>query len=172
MLYAASWAPRNAGIFCSTSADGKLCIWDIRTPNNNQPSVLVQVSSTELLCADWSKYDVNLVATGSVDATVSLWDIRNVRIRQQTFFHKKAVRKVKFSPFIAHALASVSYDFTTQIYDLVGHRVDFCLMNHSEFAYGLDWNIHRLGELVDCGWDHMITVTSLIPNAIRPSSSI
>lgn len=69
--------------------------------------------------------------------------------------------QVKFSPFFGQLFASVSYDFTTQIYNLAANRVELCLMNHSEFVYGLDWSVHKKWELMDCGWDENVTVLTL-----------
>ena len=32
--------------------------------------------------------------------------------------------------------------------------------HHTEFVYGLDFNLHKPGQLVDCGWDQKIQVYS------------
>ncbi|XP_022711164.1 peroxisomal targeting signal 2 receptor-like isoform X3 [Varroa jacobsoni] len=175
LVYSAAWAPRSPGMLCSCSADGSVALWDIRNPDSQRPALVFRVSTTEVLNADWSKYDCNMLATGSIDSSVSLWDIRQPAGCRQKFFHKMAVRKetckaliflqVRFSPFFPHVLASVSYDFTTQIYNLAANRTELCLMNHSEFAYGLDWNSHRMGEIVDCGWDQLIVV-SMMPDKV------
>lgn len=32
------------------------------------------------------------------------------------------------------------------------------IQHHSEFVYGLDFNIHSEGEMADCGWDSLVHV--------------
>ena len=32
------------------------------------------------------------------------------------------------------------------------------IQHHSEFVYGLDFNIHNEGEMADCGWDSLVHV--------------
>ena len=36
--------------------------------------------------------------------------------------------------------------------------------NHSEFVYGIDWNINHPNQLADCAWDSMVNVYS--PNSL------
>lgn len=94
LVYSAAWAPRSPGMLCSSSADGSVALWDLRTADSQKPALVFRASTTEVLSADWSKYDCNVLATGSIDSSVSLWDIRQVGQCHQKFFHKMAVRKV------------------------------------------------------------------------------
>ena len=34
------------------------------------------------------------------------------------------------------------------------------IKQHTEFAYGLDWNPNRRNQLADCGWDSLVHVFS------------
>nr|CAD7463002.1 unnamed protein product [Timema tahoe] len=63
-----------------------------------------------------------------------------------------AVRRVKFSPHHVSVLASVSYDFTTRIWDFkTSPDALETVKHHSEFVYGLDFNTHVSGQIADCG---------------------
>lgn len=37
--------------------------------------------------------------------------------------------------------------------------------HHSEFTYGLDWNVLRKNQIADCGWDSLVRVFS--PRCLR-----
>nr|CAD7448850.1 unnamed protein product [Timema bartmani] len=70
-----------------------------------------------------------------------------------------AVRRVKFSPHHVSVLASVSYDFTTRIWDFkTSPDALETVKHHSEFVYGLDFNTHVSGQIADCGWDSLVHV--------------
>lgn len=166
-VYDAVWAPRNPNSFCSASGDGALGIWDLRT---DRPQLVIKVSSTEVLSADWSAYDPTLLTTGCVDNLVSTWDMRKPSKALHRFPHAMAVKKVRFNPFFGHMLASVSYDFSTQVYNLMASSI-VRLKNHTEFVYGLDWSLRTQGEFVDCGWDQRVCVCR-VPSRAQQFSSL
>ncbi|XP_003746520.1 peroxisomal targeting signal 2 receptor [Galendromus occidentalis] len=156
-VYDAVWAPRNPNSFCSASGDGAVGVWDLRA---ERPQICLSVSPAEVLSVDWSAYDPALLSAGSVDNLVSTWDIRKPSEALHRFPHRMAVKKVRFNPFLGHMLASVSYDFTTQVYNLM--RGSFArFKNHTEFVYGLDWSLRLQGEFADCGWDQRVCVGRL-----------
>lgn len=91
---------------------------------------------------------------------IKVWDLRNYReALAELSGCDYAVRRVQFSPFDATILASVSYDFTTRIWDVSqGPYSQETITHRSEFSYGLDWNRLRANELADCGWDSLVHV--------------
>ncbi|KAF5299789.1 hypothetical protein FQR65_LT19455 [Abscondita terminalis] len=141
-------------------------MWSPHIPNTlrqfRNATALSKAHDAEVLSCDWCKYDQNILATGGSDGLIKGWDLRNF---SQPIFYlsgcEYAVRRVQFSPHSLSMLASVSYDFTTRIWDFK-HSSDALeiIQHHSEFVYGLDWNAHRKGELADCGWDSLVHVFS------------
>ena len=165
MVYSAVWSPRIPGAFASVAADGRLFIW-----NSNQPApqLTIQASTTELLTCDWCKYNENIIATGGCDGLIKCWDLRAPSAPVVTLSgHERAVKKVVFSGHRESIISSVSYDFTTRIWDVRrcvgGDRVPLLrtFYNHSEFAYGLDLNLTIPGLAADCGWDQLVVVSNI-----------
>ncbi|CAH0555801.1 unnamed protein product [Brassicogethes aeneus] len=157
LVYNAMFSPHLPNCFASVSGDGSLKLWNSLSP---QPSTSFRVHDAEVLSLDWCKYDENLLATSGSDGLIRGWDIRNYL---QPMFQLKgceyAVRRVQFSPHCLSVLASVSYDFTTRVWDFKqGCDPVETIQHHSEFVYGLDWNAHRKGQLADCGWDSLVHV--------------
>lgn len=156
IVYTVMWSPHVSGCFASASGDGTLRIWDRRTA---YPQTVIPAHPTEVLTCDWNKYDKNVIYTGSVDCSVKGWDIRNPRqcLCEMTG-HRFAVRRIRTSPFNANTIVSCSYDFTVRTWDVRQPHAMEIIEHHSEFAYGLDFNLHIPGQIVDCGWDELIHV--------------
>lgn len=43
------------------------------------------------------------------------------------------------------------------------------IKHHSEFVYGLDFNLHVAGQIADCGWDSLVHVFS--PRSLNGSNN-
>ena len=71
--------------------------------------------------------------------------------------HDYAIRKVRFSPHFPNLFASISYDMTTKLWTPEG--LVESAYNHSEFAYGLDFDSKHNNRLVDCGWDRRVMIS-------------
>lgn len=162
VVYSVVWAPLSVGSFASASGDGTLNIWDLRS---SKPSVVIQAHQKEVLSCDWSKYNQNILVSCATDSFIKGWDLRNPH---QFIFefdeHECAVRRIKFSPHSENTIASCSYDFTTRIWDISSGSVAMGSPNseirqhHTEFVYGLDWNLHYPGQIADCAWDGLVTI--------------
>lgn len=97
--------------------------------------------------------------SGSVDCSVRCWDIRHTsKWLCHLVGHRYAVRRVKFSPFNGNTIASCSYDFTVRTWDMQQPHALEVIEHHTEFVYGLDFNLHMPGQLADCGWDENVHV--------------
>lgn len=165
LVYNAMWSPHIPNCFASVSGDGTLRIWNSLNPQS--ASALCKAHEAEVLSCDWCKYDQNILATGGSDGLIKGWDLRNF---SQPLFYLKgceyAVRRVQFSPHFVSVLAAVSYDFTTRIWDYkYSSEAMETIQHHSEFVYGLDWNLQKKGELADCGWDSLVHVFS--PSSVK-----
>jgi len=91
---------------------------------------------------------------------IELRDFRNLKapaLKSFEIAHDYAVRKVKFSPHFPNLFASISYDMVTKLWTPDG-LVD-ANQNHTEFAYGLDFDSKISNRLVDCGWDRRVMIS-------------
>lgn len=157
LVYSAMFSLHVPNCFASVSGDGTLKLWS--TLSQGATSTF-RVHDAEVLSCDWCKYDENLIATSGSDGLIRGWDIRNYT---QPLYQMKggdyAIRRIQFSPHNPTVLASVSYDFITKIWDFKrGCDALESIKHHSEFVYGLDWNVLRKGQLADCGWDSLVHV--------------
>ncbi|XKL61652.1 hypothetical protein PGB90_001485 [Kerria lacca] len=158
LVYNAVWSPLIPSCFASVAGDGLLKIWSSNLPN--RAPLTLHSHNAEVLTCSWCKFDQNLIATGASDGLIRGWDLRYFAA---PIFEQKgceyAVRKIQFSPHYASTLASVSYDFTTRIWDYrISCEAIEIIKHHSEFVYGLDFNLNRKGEMADCGWDSLVRV--------------
>ncbi|XP_014677684.1 PREDICTED: peroxisomal targeting signal 2 receptor-like isoform X2 [Priapulus caudatus] len=146
IVYSGVWSPRIPGCIASTSGDQTLRVWDIKRPH--MACIVIPAHDAEVLCCDWCKYDSSVVATGAVDGVVRVWDLRNPRRwLAQLPGHENAVRRVKFSPHEAKRLASCSYDFSIRLWDYgLSSSALHTVSHHSEFVYGLDFDLHTPGR--------------------------
>ncbi|GFR81536.1 peroxisomal targeting signal 2 receptor [Elysia marginata] len=162
IVYNASWSPHIHGLFASVSGDRTLRLWDMRRPDNC--ARLVHASEGEILSCDWCKYDQNIVFTGGVDCIIKGWDVRSLKFPTcELRGHKYAVRRIKASPFHGAIVASSSYDFTVKIWDAAKQECLDTIEHHTEFVYGLDFNLHVPDQMADCGWDQLLHVYNTPP---------
>lgn len=158
MVFCATFSPFAAKTFASVSCDGTLKLWDKLMPRAIM--TVKDVDNSELLTCDWSNLDGNLVVAGSSEGSIKGYDIRKMtKAAFELDGFESAVRRVKFAPDAPYKLAAVSFDQTTRIWDDIiscsEEEADAVFSNHSEFAYGLDWNPFA-SQLVDCGWDSIV----------------
>ncbi|XP_076873952.1 peroxisomal biogenesis factor 7 isoform X1 [Brachyhypopomus gauderio] len=157
VLYSTIWSPHIPACFASTSGDGTLRVWDVKA---GSCQLAIPAHKAEILSCDWCKYDQSVVVTGSVDCSLCVWDLRSPQQPvARTLDHSYAIRRVKFSPFYKTLLASCSYDFTVRFWDYSRSPALLeTVEHHSEFVYGLDFNLHVPNQVVDCSWDETVKI--------------
>ncbi|XP_065342761.1 peroxisomal targeting signal 2 receptor [Cloeon dipterum] len=158
IVYSAVWSPLIPRSFASVSGDGGLFIWNAAVPQS--PTMKIGAHQAEVLSCDWCKYQEQILVTAASDGLVRGWDLRkfNAPIFEQIGC-QMAVRRVQFSPHQTSVLAAVSYDFSTRIWDFKNCAEPIETINqHTEFVYGLDFNLHVPGQIADCGWDSLMCV--------------
>ncbi|KAK7032520.1 peroxisomal targeting signal 2 receptor, partial [Halocaridina rubra] len=85
--------------------------------------------------------------------------------------HEYPVRRLKYSPFVSTQIATVSYDFTTRLWDTSSPEPCTDVhQSHSEFVYGLDFSNHIQGLMADCAWDQTVGLYRLGPPSQLTSS--
>lgn len=159
-IYQAVWSPHNPTILASASGDQTVKIWDTRQRASLQT---IHAHTNEVLALDWNKYNQNHIVTGSVDTSIKYWDLRSPHIPiLELRGHDYAVRRLKCCPHEGHLVASVSYDMTMRLWDLaVGQQV-FVYDAHSEFAFGVDFNLFERGLMATCAWDSTAHILNLL----------
>ncbi|CAF0705096.1 unnamed protein product [Brachionus calyciflorus] len=161
MVYSGAWNPKMTGLLLSGSADKTFRFWDVNKINTRSPPIFVsKPNSSDILCADWSAFDQNIFTLGYASGLIEIRDYRNMKepVHSIQMAHDYAIKKIKFSPHIPDLFASVSYDMTTKIWNLKGQLIDES-KNHSEFAYGIDFDPLIPNRLVDCGWDRKVVIS-------------
>ena len=146
-----SYSPKLSTVFASASGDSSIKLWDERL---NTSSSTFFGNSGEILSIDWNKYQPNVLISGSVDKSLKVWDLRNPSIPISSIQgHDFAIRRVKCSPFSGNIVATASYDTTMKLFDISTGKQIFVNNAHSEFVFGIDFNLFRKGLIATCGWD-------------------
>ena len=157
-VYNAQWSPRHANSFASCSGDSTFRVWDIAAPR----SVLaVTAHQGEVLAVDWSKYNEFVVVTGATDRTLKVWDLRRPVGPVQTLAgHDYAIRRLKCSPTDERHVLTCSYDMTAILWDV--HAPEDAIVmrfdHHSEFVFGVDFNLFRANQVATASWDEFVCV--------------
>lgn len=65
-----------------------------------------------------------------------------------------------FSPHAENIVASCSYDMTVRLWDVVSPTNPLMRTwgHHTEFAVGLEFNVHIDGQLASAGWDEVVAI--------------
>jgi peroxin-7 len=143
-VYQALFSPHKPDLMATSSTNGTLKIFDLRTPaqapsgpttnTSTHPlsaaGLTTPASGTEVLSIHWNKYRPFVLATAGVDKVIKVWDGHMVKTSSnagsaplvggacevQLCGHEYAVRKVQWSPHWPDVLAPASYDMTCRVY--------------------------------------------------------
>lgn len=157
----ARWSPRHLNLLMSVSGDKTARLWDDRTVASTAvitPHESLMVS--DLLSLDWNKYDEwNVVTATPTD--LLFWDIRSLTrggpVNRIPAAHRRAIKRVRFSPWQGNKLASVGFDMAVRSWDLTALNPRGAHFDHyTEFATGLDWSNFERNKLFSCSWDETI----------------
>lgn len=160
-VYNAIWSPSHPSSFISCSSDGTVKIWDVNQPRS---AATIPAHHGEVLAVDWNKYDPFRFVTGgaTTDPRVKVWDLRQPQMPIEMAGHKFAIRRIKCSPHDEFVVASCSYDMSICIWrtnreDALGMPYE----HHSEFVFGVDFNLFRPGEIASCSWDEHVCIFNI-----------
>ncbi|KAI3630843.1 hypothetical protein MIR68_012278 [Amoeboaphelidium protococcarum] len=168
-----------------TSSD--IVMIDMRIPPSEVQSVVCRLPSPhmggEVLDLDWNKYDNNLIASVGTGAnhSVCIWDMRMLIQQRQAAAqdpfmmnmtqnslvrampgHQLPARRVKWSPHKRNVVASVGYDMTLRVWNTsMEVPCIYTEQSHSEFVFGVDFNLFKDGEIATCSWDQSALVQQL-----------
>lgn len=157
-MYQAGWSPREAPLVISAGADRSVRLWDERVgAHGGCFRLLPEAHAGEILTVDWNKWDPMQFATGSVDAAVCIWDWRMLGGGSTATApapsasplhvlrgHRRAVRRLRWSPFSRTQLISVGYDMGLRAWDVKSlNPLVGVWEGHSEFILGLDISLFQ-----------------------------
>ena len=178
-VYETKFSPHDTWTVASCSADGTMCLWDLRASNGQSlPVNQIRIGSGEQLTLDWNKYHSTEIAVAGVDRNIRVYDIRMTADPAiQLKSHTSAVRRIQWNPHRPDIIASASYDMTIKIWNTGrqghfgglrpnGQLIDGSLQLtldslHKEFVVGLDWSLFDRGVLATSSWDQTIGVIHL-----------
>ena len=158
----ARWSPRHVNLIFSVSADRTARLWDDRTCTSSAvitPHESLMVS--DFLSIDWNKYEEWNIVTAT-PSDLLFWDVRALvrgPVNRIPGAHKRAIKRVRFSPWQGNRLASVGFDMAFRTWDLTALNPRGSYFDHfTEFTTGLDWiNFHN-NKIFSCSWDETVRV--------------
>jgi ribosome assembly protein RRB1 len=129
------WSPSERSVFSSSSSDGTVKIWDLRSKSHH-PALSVRISSTDVNVMSWSPQTSHLLATGADDGVWAVWDLRQWKPSSSTAassngakdlksspiasfsFHKEQITSVEWHPTDDSIVAVAAGDNTLTLWDL------------------------------------------------------
>ncbi|KAI9203872.1 WD40-repeat-containing domain protein [Polychytrium aggregatum] len=119
------WSPTQKGVFASASVDGTIKVWDTRTKQKAQISVLAHDSDVNVI--SWNRTADHLLASGSDSGVFSIWDLRKWLSLgpgaqpepAATFnWHSKSITSIEWHPSESSVFAVAGDDDQVTIWDL------------------------------------------------------
>lgn len=158
----ARWSPRHVNLLMSVSGDKTARLWDDRSLTASAvitPNESLMVS--DLMSLDWNKYEEwNVVIASPSD--LLFWDIRALGrgpVNKIPGAHRRAIKRVRFSPWQSNRLASVGFDMSLKSWDLTALNPKGPSFDHfTEFTTGLDWSNFERNKIFSCSWDETVRV--------------
>lgn len=112
-----AWHAKNENLFGSVGDDGRLMIWDLRSDDKPQHSVIAHEKEVNYL--SFNSFNEWIVATASSDTTIGLFDMRKLAAPVHFLSsHTEEVFQVEWDPNHETVLASSSDDRRLMVWDL------------------------------------------------------
>jgi ribosome assembly protein RRB1 len=163
------WSPNERSVFASSSSDGTIKVWDVRS-KSHKPAVNVTVSSTDVNVLSWSHQTAHLLATGADDGQWAVWDLRQWKPATNNTaaaapkpvasynFHKEQITSIEWHPTDDSIVAVAAGDNTLTLWDLAVELDD------EESKYTADVQdvppqllfVHYMELVKECHWHPQI----------------
>ncbi|OLY85169.1 Peroxisomal targeting signal 2 receptor [Smittium mucronatum] len=155
-VYDTAWNPKAQPVFASCSEDKLILLHDLR---QFAPTLSLAGHNDQVLSLDWNKYDNNLIISCSSDKSIRVWDTRSPKFAVTQFGpFEFPSKKVVFSPHQRDIAASCGYDMGITFWNLPTMLPISRYSHHSEFVFGLDWNLFYPNIVASYSWDESINL--------------
>lgn len=153
--------PSEPDIFLSTSQDGSILMWDLR---KQKPVTKIDTSPLEDLptCITWQPGQGHVFGVGSEAGQVVVKDKRAAVCSTVSYTpHRRAVKRLQFSPIRTSVLASISEDCSVAVTCINEEMASQIYSNnaHRDFVQGVSWSADN--RLYTCGWDGRVFTHTL-----------
>lgn len=117
------WSPSENSVFASSSSDGTVRVWDIRS-KSRKPAITVQASGTDVNVMSWSRQTSHLLASGADDGVWAVWDLRQWKGGSKPTplasfdYHKEQISSLEWHPTDDSIMAVAAGDNTVTLWDL------------------------------------------------------
>ncbi|SPO03112.1 probable RRB1 - involved in the regulation of ribosome biosynthesis [Cephalotrichum gorgonifer] len=117
------WSPSESSVFASSSSDGTVRVWDIRS-KGRKPAITIQASATDVNVMSWSRQTTHLLASGADDGVWAVWDLRQWKGGQKPTplasfdYHKEQITSLEWHPTDDSIMAVAAGDSTVTLWDL------------------------------------------------------
>ena len=118
------WSPSETSVFASSSSDGTVRVWDIRS-KSRKPAITVQASRTDVNVMSWSRQTSHLLASGADDGVWAVWDLRQWKAGggrptplASFDYHKEQISSLEWHPTDDSIMAVAAGDNTVTLWDL------------------------------------------------------
>ncbi|XP_022967328.1 glutamate-rich WD repeat-containing protein 1 [Cucurbita maxima] len=114
------WSPTEPHVFASSSVDGNIAIWDVRS--GKSPAAYFKAHNADVNVISWNRLASCMLASGCDDGTFSIRDLRLLKEDDSVVahfeYHKHPITSIEWSPHEASTLAVSSSDNQLTIWDL------------------------------------------------------
>jgi WD40 repeat protein len=145
----------NGDLLASSSYDGTLCLWDVKT------QALVQELHTQNCTGVGLAFSPNglFLASANVDHTLRVWDTRNGVMLHCLEGHSLGVTGVAFSPDGSHIISS-SDDRTLRLWDIFSGKVVEIIDVHHSPIVSVRW-VHSRNLIISYSADRVMRISSI-----------
>ena len=171
--YGIAWNPLNAGLLASASADGSICLWDIKEAATEVAALHTFRGHTGgVEDVDWSRHHASMFGTVGGDGRMLIWDLRDSgaasgsdssvatgKPRFDTLAHNEDTNCIAFNPHNETLVATGGSDGVVKLWDLrnLSQSMHECI-GHKEGVYQLSWSPFEEAVLASSGEDRRVII--------------
>ncbi|KYQ94284.1 hypothetical protein DLAC_04584 [Tieghemostelium lacteum] len=149
--------PSNNSSVLTSSTDGIIRLWDLRSNSTSQNVDTIQGFQDSANTAVFT-YDGNNIISGGEDKTVKVWDIRQTKSCKTSIRCPFSINRLSVSPN-SNIISIPQDDGRISVYDIYGHRRgklrDQYKYGHKSLASSTAWSLDD-SVIYSCGFDRKV----------------